>query len=573
MIRFRTLPPSCLLLVLVGLIAGCSAASQPAGSTAAPAPSVAAPPAASAIVLGDEQTPAIPAVQREQERRQEALATSPYILLRPGLEGRLGAAQEAVVNDGRVQSAARTTTGQRLLTEVMSVTEARAGDVPSALASQCPPGSCLRVVLYVYPTNTTLTTVVDDRGEVIDVQSLADAQPEIPAELAEVATEIAISSHETAQALGLPPDAAMATMTATKTSLAGTACERSKHLCVAPVFTWGEQALWTIVDLTDLSLVAAATWTDQGSTGRRRIESEATLQDAAIAPLCENPQTIDRDGWQASYLLTSSDGLELRDVSYQGRPLLTSIKVVDWHVGYRGADEQRVGFSDAIGCPVFSAAAVIPYGLPSVMESPEGGFVLALTFRSPNWPQPCNYQYTLTAAFGQDGTLAVEAGNEGRGCGTEGVYHPIVRLEPPASSAISKTEAAEETPLLTEGSEEWAAGTDQGFIFTTAAGQLMVSPTWGDAERAFVYWSAAKEAEGQGDLPSIGTCCRLDAQQGPEAFVDPAEPLGHTPVLWYVPQISNAERMRCWADTEIDDGVLVPQVWPCGSGLTLSLGT
>ena len=104
--------------------------------------------------------------------------------------------------------------------------------------------------------------------------------------------------------------------------------------------------MWTIVDLTDLSLVAAATGTDQGSTGRRRIESEATLQDAAIAPLCDTPQQIDRDGWQASYLLTSSDGLELRDVSYQGRPLLTSIKVVDWHVGYRGVDEQRVGFSD-----------------------------------------------------------------------------------------------------------------------------------------------------------------------------------------------------------------------------------
>jgi hypothetical protein len=137
----------------------------------------------------------------------------------------------------------------------------------------------------------------------------------------------------------------------------------------------------------------------------------------------------------------------------------------------------------------------------------------------------------------------------------------------------TKTGPAEAPPLLTEGWEEWAAGTDQGFMFTTAAGQLVVNPIWGDAERAFVYWSAAKEAEGQGDLPSIGTCCRLDAQQGPEAFVNPAEPLGRTPVLWlwYVPQILNAERVRCWADTEIIEGVLVPRVWPCGSGLTLSL--
>ncbi|NNJ13766.1 hypothetical protein EKD04_025925, partial [Chloroflexales bacterium ZM16-3] len=48
--------------------------------------------------------------------------------------------------------------------------------------------------------------------------------------------------------------------------------------------------------------------------------SEATLQDDAIAPLCDTPQSLERDGWRASYLLTSSDGLELRDVSYQGRP-------------------------------------------------------------------------------------------------------------------------------------------------------------------------------------------------------------------------------------------------------------
>jgi hypothetical protein len=95
----RDLQP--LLIILVMLLAACSSASQPASSTAAPIPSVAAPPAASAIVLGNEQAPVIPAVQRELERRQAALAASPYILLRPGLEGRLGAAQEAVVNDGR----------------------------------------------------------------------------------------------------------------------------------------------------------------------------------------------------------------------------------------------------------------------------------------------------------------------------------------------------------------------------------------------------------------------------------------------------------------------------------------
>jgi len=524
-------------------------------------------------VLGADRPPAIPIVAAERLRREAAVAAPPFVLLRPGLEGRLAAAQAAAANDGRVQSAAQTTTGQRLLAEVMAVAAARAGDVPSALASRCPPGSCLRVVVYVYPTNTTLTAIVDDRGQVIDVQALADAQPEIPAELADLATQIAIASPETAQALGLPPDAAMATMAATKTSLAGTACERRRHLCVAPVFTWGEQALWTIVDLSELSLVAAATWTEQGGSGRRRAESEATLQDAAVAPLCDTPATIERDGWRASYMLTSSDGLDLRDVTFRGRPVLASAKVVDWHVGYKGAGDERVGFSDAVGCPVFSAAAIIPYALPTLADAPGGGFVLAITFRSPNWPQPCNYQYTFTATFGQDGTLSVEAGNEGRGCGTEGVYHPILRLEPPPADSLERTAEGAKAPLTTEGWEEWPGGSDRALTLATGAGPLRLAPMWRDAERAFVYWSAAKPAEGQGDLPSIGTCCRLDAQQGPEAFVEPAEPLGRAPVLWYVVQIRNAERARCWADTEIVGGVLVPRVWPCGSGIVISSGS
>lgn len=206
--------PAPLVIALAITLVACSTPEQTTSpSTTTLTPSVTPPPAVSAIVLGNKQPPIIAAIQAEQERRQQALVTPPHILLRPGLEGRLNAAQEAAANDGRLQRAARTAAGERLLAEVMSVSKTRAGDVPPALASQCPPGSCLKVVVYVYPTNTSLTSIVDDRGEVIDVQSLADAQPEIPAELANLATQIAISSPETAQALGLPPDVAMASTT------------------------------------------------------------------------------------------------------------------------------------------------------------------------------------------------------------------------------------------------------------------------------------------------------------------------------------------------------------------------
>jgi hypothetical protein len=552
-------------MAILCLLAACGPG--PAGQ-AGPTPTP--PPLATTVILGDGRASTLPAVAERQARHARALEQPPYILLRDGLDGSLAAAQAAAVADERVQAAARTSDGQRLRAEVMAVAPASAGDIPQALAEACRPGRCTRVQLYVYPTNTTLTALVEAGGSVLDVQALAGAQPEIPADLADLATRIAIGDPQVAAAFdGLAPDAAMAAMSATKSALADTSCERSRHLCVAPVFTWGDAALWTIVDLTEFRLVAARTWTDQGSTGRRAV-SEATLQDAAIAPLCETPVTLERDDWSLSYLLTSSDGLELRNVRFEGRPVLASAKVVDWHVGYEGTNQERVGFSDAVGCPVFSAAAVVPYGPPTVVDGEGGAFELAVTFRSPNWPQPCNYQYTLRASFAPGGALSILAGNEGRGCGVTGIYHPVLRLEPPAGARAALTEGQAAAELAEEGQAEWPAGGPQGFRIATPDGPLALTPVWGDAELAYVYWTRPAEAEGRGDLPSIGSCCALDARQGPEQFVG-SEPLTDGVVLWFVPRIGNAERERCWADTALEGGVLVPQIWPCQAGVDINI--
>ncbi|WP_129676464.1 hypothetical protein [Candidatus Chloroploca sp. Khr17] len=567
--RRNVLIPFLLTLLCLSLT-GCAANPQGAAPTAAPSLAASPPPLATTVILGDQRPSELPAVAAQRERIAAALAMPPFVLLRDDLEPRLGAAQTAAVNDARVRTAILSPTGQPLRSEVMTVADARAGDVPAEAAATCPPGRCLRVVLYVYPTNSTLTALVDDRSQVVSVQILADAQPEIPQDLAELATQIAIADPQLASAFeGLTPTEAMATMQATKTALETTSCERSRHLCVAPVFTWGSLALWTIVDLTDFTLVAATTWTEQGASQRRIVVSEATLQDAALAPLCETPQRLDYADWQAAYLLTSSDGLELRDVTFQGRPVVTSVKVVDWHIGYQGVDGQRVGFSDAVGCPVFSAAAVIPYSLPELTEEPDGSLRLAMTFRSPNWPLPCNYQYSFTATFAPDGTLSVLVGNEGRGCGTEGIYHPVVRIEPPVTPELALVEEAGRTLLQQEGFAVWEAGNTQRFALATEAGALAVAPIWGDAELAYLYWTQARPEEGQGDLPSIGTCCGLDERQGPEQFIGPGtpEPLGTAPILWFVPRIANAERERCWADTTIIDGATVPEIWPCSAGV------
>jgi hypothetical protein len=554
-------------LLAVLLIAGCSepSSSQVATPTAPASP----PPLATTVILGDGRVSDLPAVQAYRARIVAALAAPPYVLLRDDLAPDLAAAQLLAVEDARVRLATRTSDGKPLRSEVMTVAPARAGDVPPALVSRCPPAACDRIVLYVYPTNTTISVIVSDRGRVLDVQTLVDAQPEIPPDLADLAVQIALNDPQVAAAFeGLTPDAAMAAMSATKTALADTSCERSRHLCVAPVFTWGDAALWAIVDLTDFRLVAATTWTDQGATARRRA-SEATLQDAAIAPLCETPQQIERDGWSATYRLTSSDGLELRDVRYRGRLILASAKVVDWHVGYEGTDDRRVGFNDAIGCPVFSQAAVIPYSLPTLVDVGTTGFVLEIVFRSPDWPRPCNYQYVLRAFFGGDGELTILAENQGRGCGTNGVYHPVLRLEPPPGTRVTMRDGGTTSRLEREGQTEWPVDGIQHLLWSTPEVRLEVSPLWGDAELAYLYWTRARDAEGRSDLPSIGQCCALNADQGPEQFVD-GEDLGDEPVFWYVPRIRNAEGVRCWADMELVDGMLVPQIWPCRSGVVLA---
>ena len=47
----------------------------------------------------------------------------------------------------------------------------------------------------------------------------------------------------------------------------------------------------------------------------------------------------------------------------------------------------------------------------------------------------------------------------------------------------------------------------------------------------------------------------------------PPEPLTGSTVIWVIPRMPNAERVRCWADMDLRDGVLVSPIWPCASGV------
>jgi hypothetical protein len=316
--------------------------------------------------LGATTTSTLPAVQAYQERFRAALQSDTGVLFRPNLDPLADQVQQLVTRDPAVQAVTRNSNGQPLQSEVMVAASARPGDVPSGLASDCR-ADCYRVVLYVYPTNTTITAFATPT-RVLDVQVLVNSQPEIPAELAALATEIAINDPTVQGMLQLAPDAAMATMSATKTALNGSVCERSRHLCLAPTFVWGSQALWAIVDLTSYRVVGAE-WTELGPSSRRTL-SETAIQNEIVAPFCDTAIQVTQGDWAFAYLLTSSDGLEIRDISFQGRPILASAKIVDWHVAYES--RKGFGYSDAIGCPVFSQAAVVPFAPPTLTTAQDG---------------------------------------------------------------------------------------------------------------------------------------------------------------------------------------------------------
>jgi len=41
---------------------------------------------------------------------------------------------------------------------------------------------------------------------------------------------------------------------------------------------------------------------------------------------------------------------------------------------------------------------------------------------------------------------------------------------------------------------------------------------------------------------------------------------GEPVTIWYVPQMPNAEREACWADSVLRDGIFEAEAWPCAAG-------
>lgn len=521
-----------------------------------------------------------PVIKSRIEKIQNALKQTPPILALDGLDEAQTAAQNLAIRDERFQRETRDAkTNEPLLNEIFGVYPLRESDF-TPLTQPCRQSQCFRVEMYNFASNLTTNAIVDATAQkVLVVTRVPQSQPDIPQSLTDLATHIATNANEVKTALGGTAEKPL--MANTKTSLNRTKCERSKHLCVAPTFVSGEKALWAIVDLTDLALVGIR-WTEVGSTGNA--VTQKLLQNSVLTKkYCEQNTPLEKNGWKLNYVLTNSDGLKVADVSFNGKPILTSAKLVDWHVSY--SNSEGFGYSDAVGCPYFSQAAVVAAIEPKVSEIKDG-FSLTQKYYSDGYPTPCNYAYEQRFDFYNDGRFRVVVGSLGRGCGNDGTYRPVTRI----AFADQQNNFAEwnggdwkswETEAWQNQKSETAYtpenfqyrinnSSNQGFYVEANRGQF---GDGGRGDNAFLYVTknAPDRDEGESDLVTIASCCNTDYKQGPEKFIEPSpEPIANSPlVVWYVAQLKNdSEKGKeyCWAESVIENGIYKVKEYPCYSG-------
>ena len=543
------------------------------------------------LVQSNSNPPNLTALQDYQQRVALALQANPPVLLLNEQELTDSSAQQAqqlAVTHPEVQKFLRDPkSGAALRNEVMSVRKALPADF-NGNAGVCAQVLCYRVEIYSHFDNSSTLAFVDiSKQAVLAASRQHYSQPDLPQRLIDLAKAIADAAPEVKAVLADQAGKVKAGKAEFKTALNDSMCERSHHLCVAPTYVFEQDALWAIVDLTEGKLIGTR-WTELGSSGPTAVVTERSLEnEATFHKYCEQVNQLSQDDWSMEYVITGSDGLQLSNVRYQGKWVLKNAKLLDWHVSY--SSREGFGYSDAIGCPLFSSAVVIAYDGPKtepILQNGDAvGFAVVQDFRQPPWPTPCNYRYVQRFEFYKDGRFRVAQADFGRGCGTDGTYRPVVRIDLDAGQDGLDTVAEwkdntwssiqseqwrlqDQVQLTSEGYQYRFTGKDgKGYYLEPGRGQFNDA---GRGDHAFSYLSVRKPEEGEQDTVTLGSCCNADYKQGPEQFIEPAEALQDKDlVLWYVPQIKNEGNPGseyCWADTRVKDGVQQIEVWPCWSG-------
>jgi hypothetical protein len=462
-----------------------------------------------------------------------------------------------------------------LRTEIMEVRKLEKLET-QRIGLECHTGQCYQVVLYNYFHHTTTAALVDVfNKKVLQVIDRTEEPTALNPLLRDLARKVVLSNPEIQEKWGPKLEEAPVQFRDCK-------CERSLHLCVNVIFSFKNQALWTLVDLDDFQLLGYKWGTEPGGDPSFVLTERSLQNEYIMEYYCGVDNTLKKGDWELVYQLTSSDGMEVKNARYKGKEALHSAKIVDWHVSY--TYKKGFGYSDAMGCPMFSSAANVASRAPEVENIVENGrvtgFALIMDFRSPVWPLPCNYRYQNRYEFYDDGRFRICGINMGQGCGVTGWYRPVFRIDLASGNDPHLIEQWQGGAWKRRDQEFWheqvasTAYSPEGYLFkiaTAESGGYYLQPSRGKfaydgrGDNAFSYFVTDKQ-EGAADLPTFGPCCNDDYRQGPEAFLEPAEELeGKSTVIWYVPQMANnnqAGQQHCWTELIIRDGQQSYQTWP-----------
>lgn len=431
----------------------------------------------------------------------------------------------------------------------------------------CAQHTCGQVEIYNFTDNATVSAIADlDAGRVFLVQEIPNSYPNVNAELAEQAIRIARSDPKVlAQTKGRRFETSMAPASAW---LADSPC--MVHWCVGPTFEveGTDDHLLVFVDLTEMRVVDTRwlSYPDRGDPMPMHIPSG-----------CPAPGTVNQNGWSLSYETTGNDGFRVYNVTYRGRPVFRDAKMVQVDVGYAGG---TWGYHDSVGC-----SAIQPYGETQILPI-EGGFRVTQDFRMGGWGGNCAYRYQQYFDFYNDGRFRIRVDSFGRGCSTDGVYRPGIRVDiGPGGEAgnvfkyygNSFAHTGWFAPALEGGfhqgngpydlgNRKWQQlGADgQGYWLEPRNGtNLEVGPP--DNAR---YYVLQFHAGAEGDQPNLptqtygGYGCTPDCFPGQPSWMN-GEPIqNQNLVLWYIAQSQtnpNPPNYWCWTVSQT-------QTYPCPSG-------
>ena len=499
--------------------------------------------------------------------------------------------------------------GQMQHNDMMTIRPAIVSVLNAKSKKLCSVTTCYQAVKYNFVTNTTTRAIVDVKSQkLLELKRFKAMQPDVSQRLRKIAQAIALNAPEVKAELGEEPSIKEMSMANVRGSVNDSPCENREHLCVAPTFSYHdkEEALWAIVDLTELKL-AAAKWAGLGKTATPSCISERSFQNREVMEkYCQRDTTYVQNGWSLAYRITGSDGLEIVNATFKNRPVIKSAKIVDWHVAYRakegasaldGSDSyvagRRVeyvkekgdafffGYNDAMGCPMFSTSVVLAFNVPQikplVKKGKNVGFYIVQDYRNPKWPMACNYRYENRFEFYKDGSFRVVGVNIGRGCGEDAIYRPVMRIDLNlGEESFSKFDGSWSRWLVEQSdfqkdAKQYAKNRylykieneERGYYIEPNRGQFNDGSR---GDNATLFATRFKEGEGEQDLLTLGSCCKL-SEDGVERYMESQESIDKEDiVLWYVPRIKNDARAGheyCWADTVLENGQLVVKEYPC----------